>query len=458
MSGAKPRRHFSNEPDTRIVSVLHLMAGFGLMIIGIIGWSVLLLWFVPALDGLPPAIWSKMTANTAIGLLLCTFFFSCCFLHCPPRARWIGVVSAVLVLALGALTLTEYAAHISLGLDYILPRNPHAIYGSRSSPQTAFGFLMLGIAMLTLRQAKNFWSLVSDLATLLFVGLNLVMFGGYVYGALDLVSFNKLTTMSPHTLAAFFFLGEILLVLRAEQGDLFPVFVNIGIGSRIVRLIMPAALIVPFIFLSTETYLCNSKLFSVPYIEAIASASASILAICIVTWMGWRINGLERDLRDQSLTDELTAVYNRRGFYFLGQQAIREAERARNGLTVFFFDLDGLKRVNDLHGHEVGSEMIKAFAGILNTTFRQSDIVGRVGGDEFAVITMREGEHWRMSVSNRLDQLATAHNTTNGETYRLSYSIGHAELRTGKSESLEDIITRADAMMYEDKAKKRLAA
>jgi diguanylate cyclase (GGDEF)-like protein len=458
VSATKSRRHFSNEPDTRIVAFLRSMAGFGLMITGAIASLVLLLWFVPALDRLPPPIWSKMTANSALGLLLCTFFFACCFVHCPPRLRWTGAVAAILVLLLGTLTLTEYATHLSLGLDRVLPYNPHSPFAARSSPQTAFGLTMLGIAMLTLRQAKNFWSLVSDIATLMFVGLNLVMLGGYVYGALDLVSFGKLTIMAPHTLAAFFCLGEILIVLRAERGDLFSVFVNVGIGSRIVRLLLPCALAVPFVFLWSETYFRKNGIMGAPYIEAIASASASILAICIVTWMGWRINSLERDLRDQSLTDELTGVYNRRGFYFLGQQAIREAERARGDLTVFFFDLDGLKRVNDMHGHEIGSEMIKAFAGILVATFRHSDILGRVGGDEFAVITIRQGNNWRESIHSRLNQLVIAHNATNGPTYRLSYSIGHAELHPGKAESLEDIITSADAMMYVDKAKKKLAA
>ena len=74
------------------------------------------------------------------------------------------------------------------------------------------------------------------------------------------------------------------------------------------------------------------------------------------------------------------------------------------------------------------------------------------------MITIRDGSMWIDGVYARLNQLANAHNNTNGQIYRLSFSIGHAELALGKHETLEDIITRADTMMYADKAAKKLAA
>jgi diguanylate cyclase (GGDEF)-like protein len=450
-------RHFSNEPSGRVLAVMKPMAATTLGLAAAIGAVVLALWFTPVFTLLPP-VWSKMTANSATAMILSAFCLTCSFRKRPEHWRIAGIAAAVLVLLLGTLTLAEYLVHIQLGIDRILPNNPHIAYPGRPSPQTAFGFTMLGITMLTLRQTKNLWSRLCDLTALASVALNLVMLGGHVYGSVDTGNLGDANLMAPQTLLAFFCLSTAVVTLRAEQGDWFAVLVNRGIGSRIVRAIMPFAILVPFLFLSAETFFRENGTFSAPYAEALASAAASILTLCVVTWMGWRINSLERDLRDQSLTDELTGTYNRRGFYFLGFQAVREAERARNGLAVFFFDLDGLKRVNDVHGHEIGSEMIKAFAGILNTTFRKSDIVGRVGGDEFAVITIRDGSMWIDGVYARLNQLANAHNNTNGQIYRLSFSIGHAELALGKHETLEDIITRADTMMYADKAAKKLAA
>ncbi len=450
-------RHFSNEPSGRVLAVMKPMAAATLGVTAMIGAVVLALWFTPVFSKLPP-VWSGMTANTAVAMFLSAFCLTCSFRKRPEHWRLAGITAAIFVLLLGALTLTEYAAHISFGIDRILPCNPHIKHPGRPSPQTAFGFTMLGITMLTLRQTKNLWSRLSDLTALTCVALNLVMLGGHVYGSVDSAEFGDANLMSPQTLLAFICLSTAVVTLRAEQGDLFAVLVNRGIGSRIVRATMPFAILVPFLFLSAETFFRENGTFSAPYAEALASAAASLLTLCVVTWMGWRINSLERDLRDQSLTDELTGCYNRRGFYFLGYQAIRDAERARNGLAVFFFDLDGLKRVNDVHGHEIGSEMIKAFAGILNATFRKSDIIGRVGGDEFGVIAIRDGSMWMERVYDRLNQLATAHNTTNGQLYRLSFSIGHAELEMGRSETLDDIISRADTMMYADKAKKKLAA
>ena len=385
-------RHFSNEPSGRVLAVMKPMAAAALGVAAAIGTVVLLLWFTPAFALLPP-VWSKMTANTAAATILSAFCLTCSFRKRPEQWRIAGIAAAVLVLLLGTLTLTEYLAHISLGIDRLLPNDPHITHPGRPSPQTAFGFMMLGMTMLTLRQTKNLWSRLCDLTALASIALNLVMLGGHVYGAVDTANYGDANLMAPQTLLAFFCLSTAVVTLRAEQGDLFAVLVNRGIGSRMVRAIIPFAILVPFLFLSAETFFRENGTFSAPYAEALASAAASLLTLCVVTWMGWRINGLERDLRDQSLTDELTGTYNRRGFYFLGFQAIREADRARNGLAVFFFDLDGLKRVNDVHGHEIGSEMIKAFAGILTTTFRKSDIVGRVGGDEFAVITIRGRQH-----------------------------------------------------------------
>ncbi len=450
-------RHFSNEPSGRVLAVMKPMAATTLGVAGAIGAVVLVLWFTPAFSLLPP-VWSEMTANTAVAMMLSAFCLTCSFRKRPEHWRLAGIAAAIVVLLLGTLTLTEYLAHISLGIDRLLPHDPHAAYPGRPSPQTAFGLTMLGITMLTLRQTKNLWSRLSDLTALVSVALNLVMLGSHVYGVADTGDIADANLMAPQTLLAFFCLSTAVVTLRAEQGDMFAVLVNRGIGSRIVRAIMPFAILVPFLFLSAESFFRANGTFSARYAEALASAAASILTLCVVTWMGWRINSLERDLRDQSLTDELTGTYNRRGFYFLGFQAIREAERARNGLAVFFFDLDGLKRVNDVHGHEIGSEMIKAFAGILTTTFRKSDIVGRVGSDEFAVITIRDGSMWMEAVYVRLNQLASAHNNTNGQLYRLSFSIGHAELEFGKNETLDDLIARADTMMYADKAKKKLAA
>ncbi len=438
-----------------MLATLQTIETGALIIATAIASVTLALWLVPALASFAPAGWSQMTGNTASGMLLSAASLAVNRWQCSPFRRRLGLALAALVLLLGVATALEYLAHISFGFDTLLPHQANNAFPGRPSPQTVLAFILLGICMLTLRQAKNLWSRIADISALALLALNFVVLGGKVFGALDLIGIGSQIVMSPQTLAASFCFSTVVMLRRAEQGDLLAVLVNLGIGSRMVRLILPAALLMPFALLAAEAYLVKSGWISEAYAQAIVASAAATLVLCIVTWSGWRINALERDLRDLSLTDDLTKVYNRRGFYFLGRQAILEAQRANSGLSLFFFDLDGLKHVNDLFGHETGSEMIKAFAEILNHTFRQSDIIGRVGGDEFAVITIRDEGLWITSISARLHQLADAHNSDASKGYRLSFSTGYAELHPGNIDSLDNLVIRADSLMYEDKAKKK---
>jgi diguanylate cyclase (GGDEF)-like protein len=451
-------RNFSNEPDANVIARLPNEELAGLLVVTAIASAILALWFIPALDKFAPGIWSEMTANTATMLLVSAASLGLARQQSSNLRRRLALALAALVLLFGVAVLTEYAFHISLGFDRLLPYDPHRHYPGRPLPEAGLWFLLLGVCLLTLRQAKNIWSRVADVSTLSLHALNFVVLGGDLFSAIDTHGIDRHGIISPQTLLAFFSFGTVIVLRRAEQGELFAVMVNVGIGSRMVRLIAPFAVLVPFALLAVETYLFKSGLTSETYAQAIVAASAATLALCFVAWSGSRINALERDLRDLSLTDELTDVYNRRGFYFLGQQAIREAQRAGTPVSLFFFDLDGLKRVNDLLGHETGSEMIRAFSDVLRGTFRKSDIIGRVGGDEFAVITIRDEAMWLRSVQSRLESLTDAHNADALKAYKLRFSSGYAELEPGQVDTLDSLVTRADGLMYEDKAKRKLAA
>jgi diguanylate cyclase (GGDEF)-like protein len=229
------------------------------------------------------------------------------------------------------------------------------------------------------------------------------------------------------------------------------IFSDIGIGGKMLRRSMGPATVLPFALFAAAAILVHAGLREIDA-AALTASFAATLIFGLSVRTGWRLLAVERELRDLSLTDELTGIHNRRGFYFLGQQAVRDAQRSATGLTLFFFDLDGLKQVNDRLGHEAGSEMIRAFAAILSSTFRKSDIVGRLGGDEFAVITIRDDGMSLETVYARLDQLTQAHNFANDGAYRLSFSSGHAELNPG--ETLDSLVTRADGLMYRAKARK----
>ncbi len=94
----------------------------------------------------------------------------------------------------------------------------------------------------------------------------------------------------------------------------------------------------------------------------------------------------ETEVRQLSLTDELTGLYNRRGFFLLGNQQFKTAQRTQMFCCLLFADLDGLKQINDSLGHEIGDKFLIDTAQLLKQTFRESDIIARLGGDEFVIL------------------------------------------------------------------------
>ena len=161
---------------------------------------------------------------------------------------------------------------------------------------------------------------------------------------------------------------------------------------------------------------------------------------------------IHRELARQARTDPLTGLLNRRAFL---EDAARRIDRLEGeGLpgTMMFIDLDRLKQVNDTHGHEAGDAAIKLCAGLLTRTFRPTDLIARLGGDEFAV--WLDGADSLTAAERAEDlRLATpaemAHLTAGMES--MGMSIGIATREPGRGETLEELMGRADATMYQVK-------
>ena len=167
------------------------------------------------------------------------------------------------------------------------------------------------------------------------------------------------------------------------------------------------------------------------------------------------LRAAQEQLRRLSLTDELTGLRNRRGFFTLAEQMLQKvaASGTVTELSVVYVDVDGLKRVNDAHGHHAGSEVIVATADVLTNTFRAADIVARVGGDEF-VILAAVPQATQDVILERMQHHQDAFNARSGRPYTLTLSVGFAYLEAGGSETLEDAVSRADAAMYRHKRSK----
>lgn len=156
------------------------------------------------------------------------------------------------------------------------------------------------------------------------------------------------------------------------------------------------------------------------------------------------------------LTDDLTGLRNRRGFITLAEQQLKmaRAHRSEASLMLAFVDIDGLKQINDRLGHEAGSDAICDAAHILRTTFREVDVIGRLGGDEFGVLVLDASKDNEATMLRRLNENIQALNQENLNPYRLSLSIGVIEVNPNGADTIEDLVDKADGAMYEHKRAK----
>lgn len=162
----------------------------------------------------------------------------------------------------------------------------------------------------------------------------------------------------------------------------------------------------------------------------------------------------EEALRRASLTDELTGLYNRRGFRTLAEQQMRLARRQGRDLVLFFADLDGFKQVNDRFGHAAGDRSLKAMANLLRGAVRDSDIVARLGGDEFTVLAVDGDADTATAIRHRIHQRINNLNARNELSAPLSVSIGHVRVTATQSRTLEDLLASADRVLYKAKAQR----
>lgn len=156
---------------------------------------------------------------------------------------------------------------------------------------------------------------------------------------------------------------------------------------------------------------------------------------------------LQTELKNLALVDELTDLYNRRGFHALADRQLKLASRTGRGLLLFFVDLDGLKQINDLCGHAEGDRALKRAAKILKKTFRDSDIVARLGGDEFAVLAVEASSRSEAKITVRLRRYRREANEGEQRS-RISLSVGVAKFVPSNPISLSELMAQADKAMY----------
>jgi diguanylate cyclase (GGDEF)-like protein len=164
---------------------------------------------------------------------------------------------------------------------------------------------------------------------------------------------------------------------------------------------------------------------------------------------------MEDKLHAMSIIDELTQLYNRRGFFTLAVQQMKILSRNKKEMLLFFIDLDGLKWINDTLGHQEGDLALIGTANILRETFRDADVIGRIGGDEFAILAVGTSEMTGALLEKRLQEHIDLYNNEIDIIHKLSMSVGVAIYNPECPSTIDELMSKADASMYEEKKRKR---
>jgi len=410
----------------------------------LIAGVILAAWLVPAVRLLLPGPWWMQSPHTAVCLLLCV---ASLVLSQGRRSRGELVLSRVLgavvvLVAVETLRETMFGDHSFVDLLF------------RTHSQASMA--LLGAVALGMRARAGVVSGLVDGATVVLCLLVMTYTSGYFFGEMRLFEVEMRNWVSTQTLLCFNLLTLVVVARRAEYGA-FAVLLDDGIGGKAARLALPFTLTLPFLLAILRPLLVNARVLYPGYATAVATSVTSLLAFLLILVLARRINGLEQEVRDLSLRDDLTQLYNRRGFYVLAEQARLLARRAEEPFSVLFLDVDNLKPINDTLGHEVGSELLREMAEVLRGCFRETDVVGRLGGDEFVVAGRLSEEEMGM-VTRRLEEAAAELNGSGKHAYLLGFSLGSMTAEAGEDKSLDKLIEAADLIMYEHKREKKAKA
>jgi len=435
----------SGQPDAALVYRLFFVQQVCLALVVQIAAIALAIRLFPSLARFLPNTFGDMNAPLGMAALFCAISL---FFSEPGRSALVFNISRLFAI-LTALIAASLLLGTSLGVFAI---QAASIYGGNVlRPATAFAFL--ATVAIFARATSSAVSIIADVVASLLCFTVLILVSEYFFGILHIVGPSNAGLTSAPTLVCLVLLTVVAVLRRAEYG-MFSIFLGHSIGSRIARLLSPFLLVLPFLREVGRARLISSQVIPAHYATALLSSTATVISFALLLYLVFRINSMEIEIHDLTLRDELTGLYNLRGFQLLAGQSLRLAQRAQTTFSVLFIDLDNLKKINDELGHETGSAFLAETGTLLNSIFRETDVIGRVGGDEFAVAG-QFSDHEISTIAEGLEEASRMRSNKPGHPYPLSFSMGHVTSTVGSRESLKDLVSKADKAMYQQKRHKK---
>ncbi|MCM1272698.1 MAG: GGDEF domain-containing protein [Clostridium sp.] len=214
------------------------------------------------------------------------------------------------------------------------------------------------------------------------------------------------------------------------------------------------------ILLSEVDFKDFGNIASISFQISAALKSLSILEEqqAIQTRMANNLNQIKENNQRLSVisqSDELTGLYNRRGFLEHAQAVINNKKNQGKRALIIYADMDNLKMVNDKYGHEEGDFALKEIASILRDVFRRSDIVARLGGDEFTALALTNIEDYQNIMHRRINEITLRHNKACDKPYPIEMSVGIHEFVCDPAVDIYELLTSADELLYAEKKRKK---
>ena len=409
-----------------------------------------------------------MKANTSLGLILLSISLWVLLPDPPTRARrrW-GLACAALATFLGAMTLVEYVSGCDLRIDQLLAKDATAAHlPGRMTPVSAISLVALGLALLLLDWETRRGQRPGQWLTLWGGFAAIMSLSGYINGATAVFGVFSYSAGAVRTAVLFLVITIAIFLARPKvgiAGDLTGRF----FGSAMARRFLPAVIAVPVIAAWIRMRLQRLGYFGTE-LGLSLNVTLNVVTLSLLVWLNARLlNKTEESLEemrrakealyDTSLKDELTGLYNRRGFLTFAEEQINLACSGRRELLVVFADVDGLKAINDNHGHLEGDRALRKAAEVLLAVFRDTDLVARLGGDEFAVLALDCSPAGMARINAHFEKVLRAFNNQTN-LWKLSISVGTIHVNSQHPFSIGELLTEADKVMYQRKRSRALVA
>lgn len=439
-----------SEPDIALIGKLAVVEKLFLAMVSAVAALNILGWLVPSARSLFNGGWSPMSAEAAVATLLSAASLTLSRRRFSSRIQTLSMGIALLVATCSALVLTGQIA-----------RSAPAVFTSTASwvgngmmPLAAGCFLLTCTTALLIRTRRKI-GLLADFLSFCLLFIVAVLVSGQLLGALRIFGQASAFATSGQTAFCLLLLALVVFFRRAENG-LFSILLGRGIGSKVARILAPLLVVLPYVREGMRARFIGFQRMPPHYVTALLATIAMAFSIALLMYLAWRLNALEIEIQGLSLRDPLTGLYNLRGFRLLAEQALLLACRSGKPYSVLFIDVDNLKQINDAYGHQAGSDLLAATADILREVFRETDVLGRMGGDEFAVA----GQFSRSGIAEAAKRLRQASMLYNAGAVQctLSFSAGWVTSGPDKRMQLADMLAEADEEMYREKRRRKSSA